>query len=122
MAFRWTDRDAVQNTEQALEALADFLSTNTTIAAALKETVGDDSAADKLRQIYKAVDAPGGNYSDVARVIAHVRVNSQLDAAEAFAAQWKIPWNRALAVQIFAQLEWKHKGYEGRWFRSSADC
>ena len=73
----WENRDQATDTSQAVEALADFFSSDNGIRAALGRHSFRNS------------------------------VGADLDVAEAYAQKWKIPFDRKLTVEMIQQMNKK---------------
>ncbi len=96
----WENRDQATDTSQAVEALADFFSSDEGIIAALGKK----------------------NYRSETDVV-------DLDVAEAYAQKWKIPFDRKLTVEMIQQMNKKRwaeddDGYRAGhiWMSSSESC
>lgn len=120
----WTQRNKATNVQEAMVALADFLSSYRGIRACLeyKDRESEDKALSQLNRIKEAV-TDGKSPPEIMAIVQSFM--DPLDEAEEYARQWGIPFNRALTIAMVEALDHKHdteKYNEGYWTPSGWNC
>lgn len=116
--INWHTRDQVSNQQEAVEAIADYMSSYDGVSASLGSHRKHDPQK-TLRKLQEAVGS-GAAPDDIAKMIEASK--HPLDEVEDFAKKWSVPFNRELTVSILNKIDDKHNSDDGYWSPSSYSC